>query len=352
MGTTLDPVMSMRRRVHVAAGKSVEAYVLTGFAKEKDHLLQLTEQYQSGVDVEHAFKTASVFNNMRTSMSLLKGSQMRLYNNISKYMAQTATLGNGRNDILAKNTLSQSGLWRFGISGDLDILLMELDGMDQSGFAKEMLRAFEYFKVHGLRLDMVFINDAPLREKEGLMHFIRSMADTEHLWTTHSDAGHVYVLDGNDLSEAERTLLHTVARLTFDTHDRIENQLAQWEKANLHYQDKIEYPVLRPKKEFRVWSDLAFYNQYGGFDRDGRDYVVTNTNFNDFTVNTPIHLQSHCNNATFTKGSIRSSTGNEVDISTGDFLILTNPVSTTKRHFYFTCPFIKLSRISSTCSKV
>ena len=278
VGTTLDPVMSMRRRLHVPDGKSAEAYIITGFAKAKEQLLQVVEQYQSSVDVDHAFKTASVFNNMRTSMSLLKGSQMRLYNNISKYMAQTATLGNGRNDILAKNTLSQSGLWRFGISGDLDILLMELDGMDQSGFAKEMLRAFEYFKVHGLRLDMVFINDAPLREKEGLMHFIRSMADTEHLWTTHSDAGHVYVLDGNDLSEAERTLLHTVARLTFDTHDRIENQLAQWEKANLHYQDKIEYPVLRPKKKFRVWSDLAFYNQYGGFDRDGRDYVVTNTN--------------------------------------------------------------------------
>ena len=78
VGTTLDPVMSMRRRVHLAAGKSVEAYILTGFAKEKEHLLQLTEQYHNGVDVEHAFKTASVFNNMRTNMSLLKGSQMRL----------------------------------------------------------------------------------------------------------------------------------------------------------------------------------------------------------------------------------------------------------------------------------
>ena len=280
VGTILDPVMSMRRRLHIPSGKSLEAFILTGFAKAKDHLLQLTEQYQSPVDVEHAFKTASVFNNMRTSMSLLKGSQMRLYNSISKYMVQTATLGNGREAILAKNTLPQSGLWRFGISGDLAILLMEIDSMERSGYAKEMLRAFEYYKVHGLRLDLVFINDAPEQEREGLTHFIRNMANTEYLWAPHSDAGKVYVLDSKDVSDAERTLLRTVARLTFTTKEgiTIAEQLHRLEEANQHYQDKVEYPVLRPKKEFRVWSNLEFYNQYGGFDNEGRDYVVTNTN--------------------------------------------------------------------------
>ena len=280
VGTTLDPIMSMRRRLHIVAGKSVEAYIITGFAKSKEQLLQITEQYQDGLDIEHAFKTASVFNNMRNGMSLLKGSQMRLYNNISKYMAQTATLGDKRGEILSRNTLSQSGLWRFGISGDLAILLMEVDSMEHSGFAKELLRAFEYYKIHGLRLDLVFINDAPGRESEGLTHYIRGMADTEHLWVTHSDAGHVYILDGNDINEEERTLLHTVARLSFNTKDglRLEQQLASLEAANQHYQDKVEYPVLRPKKEFRVWSHLEYYNQYGGFDNGGRDYVVTNTN--------------------------------------------------------------------------
>ncbi|MBP5515615.1 MAG: hypothetical protein J6X86_01575 [Bacteroidales bacterium] len=283
IGTTLDPVMSMRRRLHIPSGKSMEAFILTGFAKSREQLLQLTEQYQRSTDIEHAFKTASVFNNMRTGMSLLKGSQMRLYSSISKYMAQTATLGNERNAILERNTLSQSGLWRFGISGDLAILLVEIDSMERSGYAKEMLRAFEYYKVHGLRLDLVFINDVKgdgSNSGEGLTHFIRNMANTEHLWAEHSDAGKVFVIDGSDLSDAERILLRTVARLSFNTRDgfSIEQQLQRLEETNQHYQDKIEYPVLKPKKEFRVWSNLQFYNQYGGFDNDGRDYVVTNTN--------------------------------------------------------------------------
>ena len=294
VGTTLDPIMSMRRRLHIADGKKVEAFILTGYGKSRDALLQLTMQYQNAMDVEHAFRTASVYNNMRTSLSLLKGSQMRLYCSMAKYMAQTATLGNHRNELLEHNTLSQNALWRFGISGDLAILLMEVDSMDYTGHAKEMLRAFEYYKVHGLLLDLVFINDAPANEREGVAHFIRGMASTEHLWTEHINDGKVYVLDGNDVTPEERTLLHTVARLAFSTKDgvTIAQQLRRLEVANQHYQDKIEYPVLKPKRNFRVWSNLEFYNQYGGFDKRGRDrneanpekgdwhsdYVVTNTN--------------------------------------------------------------------------
>ena len=280
VGTTLDPIMSMRRRIHLPAGKSAEAFIITGYSKAREHLLQLTEQYKSSIDVEHAFKTASVFNNMRTNMSLLKGAQMRLYNSISKYMAQTATLGNNRQETLAQNTLSQSNLWRFGISGDLAILLLEIDRIDRSGFAKEMLRAFEYFKIHGLMLDLVIINDAEGSDREGLSHFIRNMANTEHLWATHQEAGHVYVLNGNDISSAERTLLRTVARLCFNTRDglTIQQQLESLEKVNQQYQDKVEYPVLKPTSKFRVWSSLDYYNQYGGFDNNGQDYIVTNTN--------------------------------------------------------------------------
>ena len=280
VGTTLDPVFSMRRRLHLAPQETVEAYAITAFAKSKEQLASLMEQCQSKVDVEHVFRTASVYNNMRTSLSLLKGAQMRLYNSIAKYMAQTATLGSDRNALLATNTLSQSGLWRFGISGDLAILLMEVDSIDRSGFAKEMLRAFEYFKVHGMRLDLVFINDVPQPNHDGLTHFIRSMADTERLWSTHSDAGRVFILDGATVTPPERILLRTVARLAFSTAHglTIEQQLRRLEEANLCYQDKEEYPILRPQREMRVWSNLDFYNQYGGYDNAGRDYVVTNTN--------------------------------------------------------------------------
>ena len=280
VGTTLDPIMSMRRRVRVPAGKEVSVYLLQGFSKAYEQLTALSDSLRTALDVDNAFRTASVFNNMRTQMSLLKGQQMHLYNSILKYLLQSTASTSARQALLAENTLSQSSLWRFGISGDLPILLVEVDNLDHSGYAKEMLRAYEYYKVHGLMLDLVFINDEQGDRREGLTHFIRNIANTEHLWSTHEEAGRVYVLIGSELNPAERTLLRTVASLTFTTRDglRLEEQVQQLQEAGARYQDQTEYPPLQPKANFRVWSSLEYYNQYGGFDRQGRDYVVTNTN--------------------------------------------------------------------------
>ncbi|MCQ2314099.1 MAG: DUF3131 domain-containing protein [Bacteroidales bacterium] len=279
VGTTLDPIMSMRRRIHVPAGEQVTAVIITGFGKAREQLLRIINMYNNAINVNNAFETASVFNNMRNNMSLLKGAQMTLYNKIAKYILQTATLGNRRKQYLVKNKLSQSGLWRFGISGDNDIILMEINDINRSGFAKEILRAFEYWKTHGMILDIVFINDENGENREGLTHFIRNIADTEHLWTSHSNEGKVFVINGNELSDDERTLLHTVAAIAFNTVDgKMFEQLEMAEENNQHYQDMVDYPVMKPHSKHHVWSSLEFYNQYGGFDNNGRDYVVTNTN--------------------------------------------------------------------------
>ena len=301
VGTTLDPIMSMRTRVTVEAGKETSVFLLMGFSKSYEQLADLAQSFRTAIDVDNAFRASSVFNRMRTSMSLLKGVQMRLYNSISKYLLQTANLGNERQQVLAANRLSQSGLWRFGISGDLPILLVEIDSIERSGYAKETLRAYEYYKVHGLVLDLVFINDEQGENRDGLSHFIRNIANTEHLWSAHEQAGKVFILNGTDLTADERTLLRTVASLDFNTRDglKLQQQLDALEQINLHYQDMVEYPSLRPEAKHRVWSSLDFYNQYGGFDNEGRDYVVTNTN-------TPMPWINVLSNPTF--GCIVSST--------------------------------------------
>lgn len=301
IGTTLDPIMSMRRIVNIKAGEKATAFLVVGFGKSREQVIRIVEQYRDAFSINNAFEMATVFSNMRTSLSLLKGSQMYLYNTIAKYLIQTAMLGNARKQTLARNTLSQSGLWRFGISGDLAILLLEIDDFDHASFAKEVLQAFEYYKVRGMQLDIVVINDEKDQRRENLTRYILDMANLEHLGFVQNPIGHVYVVNGSDLSEAERILFRTVARICLTASDgrSLEQQIAAMEAENLFYQDKDQYPQLTPIGDRRVMSSLEFYNQYGGFDQEGRDYVVTNTN-------TPMPWVNVLSNGHF--GSVVSST--------------------------------------------
>lgn len=281
VGTTLDPIMSMRRRLHLSAGAKAEAFLIVGFGKSREQVINIVQQYHDAFSIANAFEMATVFSNMRTAMSLLKGSQMYLYNNIAKFLLQSTYYSERRMDLIRQNTLAQSGLWRFGVSGDLAILLLEIDNLDSFSFAKELLQAFEYYKVRGMHLDLVFINDEKGDRRDKLARNIYDLANLEHLGFVTNAVGKVYVVNGSDLSAAERILFRTVASIALTTVGglSLEDQLARYEAECEPQDDKKQYPVRKAlSTSGHPFSNLQYYNQYGGFSADGSEYVVTNTN--------------------------------------------------------------------------
>ncbi|MDY5970043.1 MAG: glucoamylase family protein, partial [Bacteroidales bacterium] len=241
VGTTLDPIMSFRRQIRLAPGQSETAYQLTGFGKSREQVLKMAHLFSTPLAIKDAFGGATVFNNMRIALSPLTSRQMALYNSMSKFVYETASLGMERRGYMAKNTLSQRGLWRYGISGDLPLLLLEINKAEQFAFVKEMLQAFEYYKSRSLFIDLVIVNDEVESQRDALRLAIDEYAGqlrTRRYFDNPS--GSIHVLNGSEVGEPERNLLHTVARLWFSTATglSLEEQLQEMEKIYSKHQNK------------------------------------------------------------------------------------------------------------------
>ena len=65
-------------------------------------------------------------------------------------------------------------LWAYGISGDLPIVLLHVDEAGDLGIVKELLRAREYWRLKRLAVDLVILNDAS-RHRGGRTAGRRSM---------------------------------------------------------------------------------------------------------------------------------------------------------------------------------
>ena len=76
------------------------------------------------------------------------------------YLYQTTSLSvtGDRQDFLRKNALGQSGLWKFGVSGDRPIILVEISDISDLSFIYEILKCFEYYKNNSIFVDLVIIN--------------------------------------------------------------------------------------------------------------------------------------------------------------------------------------------------
>ena len=53
----------------------------------------------------------------------------------------------------------QSGLWSQGVSGDLPILLVRISELDNLDIVRELLKAFEYWGMKQLAVDLVILNE-------------------------------------------------------------------------------------------------------------------------------------------------------------------------------------------------
>ncbi len=62
-------------------------------------------------------------------------------------------------DVLRRNTAGPSALWANQISGDLPIVLVRIDEPEDRGIVRQLLRAHEYWRMKGLAVDLVILNE-------------------------------------------------------------------------------------------------------------------------------------------------------------------------------------------------
>src|ERR1051326_1618009 len=115
--------------------------------------------------------------------------------------------------VLALNTKAQSSLWAYGISGDLPIIVARINKAADLGTIKKLIRGHEYLHYKGLRSDLVILNDTPSSYLEPLHKELETSVRTSGLQALQDKPGGVYLRRADQIPDADRILLHAVARV-------------------------------------------------------------------------------------------------------------------------------------------
>ena len=278
-GENLDPVLSLRNKVLVKANSSKSVYLLVGFGRSKEQINEIIKYYDNIYNLEKAYEIATLMNVSDTKNMNITGENMRTYNIMLNYLYQTTKLSvtEERMEFLRKNALSQTGLWKFGVSGDRPIITVEISDISDISFVKEILKTFEYYKTKSIFVDVVIINNENGNYKE----LIKKQIDDEiyRIYTLNSFyhiPGTVTVIDGATLTREDRSLLNVVPRLRFvvDKHISLKEAVEELQTKN-----KVsDYPKYELEENIKTKSTekLVFNNNYGGFKNNGSEYVIYN----------------------------------------------------------------------------
>ena len=280
-GTTLDPIFSLGQEIHLRAHDTFTLAYLTFTAPSRSALLRIAERFKSWTRVENTFLQSNAAK--LTWLGRRKIGREDLRTNLDLLSLLVYPLGQKRAsaEILSKNVLNQSGLWRFGISGDFPIILLEIDDAKQLNLLAEVVQAQDFLRRHGYNSDLVVLNTQPSMYSSELNNtMMRRLRLIEADQWLNQRSG-IFIRSADQMQPQEQVLLRSVASV-----------LLRGESGSLYEQLRMEFnpvadlpPLLTSLSSRRYLSaalpwetkplgELQFFNGLGGFSPDGKEYVM------------------------------------------------------------------------------
>ena len=218
-GAVLDPAATLRDRVRLAPGAFVRVTFATGIAPNRETALTLVRKYRDGSVAARAFSMA--FTNVHITLQHLglSDDQAMLFDRLASRVFGVDASCISPGDI-ARNQLGQSNLWGYGISGDLPIVLVRITETASIPLVRQLLHAQEYWRVKGLRADLVILNEHPAEYLDETQEFLTHIVQEPRWAGWNNTNGGMFLLRSDGMAEADRHLLSAVARVVLQGRSR------------------------------------------------------------------------------------------------------------------------------------
>lgn len=283
-GATLDPIFALGQSVTIAPHESAELAYLTFAAENRESLMAIARRYHNWILIDRSFHQASIAAQTWLGKQDITSQVFRDILKILSALLYPYKSIRASAEMLASNHLGQPGLWRFGISGDFPIMLVQLDDPQQIDLIREVLQVHKFLRSRRFKMDLVIINCQQTdygAELNGLLYrLVSKMNGEEQL----NQRGGVYILYGDQMPSEEYTLLQTAARIMLDgSMGSLGDQIPGY---SLPVHHLPEFTPTRSIGEncnndpfFEDISttkshDLKFENGFGGFSSDGKEYII------------------------------------------------------------------------------
>lgn len=280
IGLTTDPIIAMKRTVCIMPKSSSKFHLIMAVSEDRNEAIKLIESNKNEEKIARNLELAKAKVEAETMYLGMKGNEISVYQKMLGYLINKNPLKMLMFKTKIPENAETSELWRYGISGDLPILLVKIKDAVDIYVVKEVLKAYEYFRVKNIKVDVVIINEEKKTYDNYVAEEIQNAILDRNMAYLQNIAGGIFVL--NNLAKEERRLLEYRANLLIDASlGDIDRQLKDYEEEYIEKTKDMSQEVINKvysnDEIYRLQlpiQNMKYYNEYGGFSKDGKEYFI------------------------------------------------------------------------------
>ena len=280
-GSVLDPIVAIRYRITLDPEESTTINIVSGIGETRDVCLGLVEKYQDWRLADRVFDLAWTHSQVLLQQINATESDAQLYGHLAGSVIYANSSLRAEPGVIINNRRGQSGLWGYSISGDLPIVLLQIEDPANIDLVRQLVQAHAYWRLKGLAVDLVIWNEDHAGYRQLLQEQIMGLIAAGVEVNVTDQPGGIFVRPADQISNEDRILIQTVARaIITDSRGTLAEQVNRRSLAEVtmplltltrtHISEPLSVAAL-PRR------DLTFFNGLGGFTPDGREYIITTT---------------------------------------------------------------------------
>ncbi|WP_342806278.1 glucoamylase family protein [Alteromonas sp. M12] len=289
VGCVLDPIFALRFQLKVPPGAVVRVVYWTVVAASRAELLELIDRHNDLSAYDRAKTLAWTQAQVQLRYLGIKDAEVADFQRLAAPIIYADARFRASSQAIVRGMACQSELWTLSISGDLPIVLLRIDDIEDMAEVKQLLRAHEYWCMKGLAVDLVIINertasyiqdlqnalDIAVRSSQSRPRFHKNIVGDQLNCSVH-------VLRADLIPSDTRKLLNAVARVVLIARHGLINKQVKL-RTNEQTKDLISgakpYHQIKNKSndsqsDIEHRPELEFFNGMGGFADNGKEYVI------------------------------------------------------------------------------
>ncbi len=283
IGLTTESIVALKRTIKVKPKQEAIVDFILSVNENENIVLENIKKYQSTENVTKEFELSKARVEAESRYLNRKGSDIAIYQKMLSYIFFDNPI---KSQFTSNKKISyhQSDLWKYGISGDLPIILVKVRNANDGYIIKEVLKAYEFFRMKNIETELVILDEEKYSYENYVKEEIEGNILNNHMGYLKNQKGGIFTLSKGEIDKKDKAFLEFLATIIIDSDKgSLKNNIKELEENYLEKQEVIGEEVEKPmlieeeKEDIDVLENkevLKYYNEYGGFSEDGKEYLI------------------------------------------------------------------------------